>query len=36
MEVAIQIKTGEAWIKLAEGNEKDAVGLMALAASMGR
>ena len=34
MEVAIQIKTGEAWIKLAAGNKKDAVVLMALAASV--
>ncbi|HZZ76626.1 MAG TPA: hypothetical protein VFE04_11885 [Puia sp.] len=34
MEVAIQIKAGEAWIELASGNKTNAVGLMKLAADM--
>lgn len=34
MEVAIQIKTGEAWIQLASGKKKDAVSAMKLAADM--
>ena len=34
MEVAIQIKAGEAWIQLASGNKKDAVSAMELAAGM--
>jgi len=34
MEVAIQIKAGEAWIQFASGNTKDAVSAMKLAAAM--
>lgn len=34
MEVAIQIKAGEAWIQFASGDRKDAVNLMKLAADM--
>lgn len=34
MEVAIQIKAGEAWIQFASGNRKDAVSKMKLAADM--
>lgn len=34
MEVAIQIKAGEAWIQFASGNRKEAVGAMELAAGM--